>query len=210
LDQRSGIELPNETGRMVIPDPAYKEKVIGEKWFPGDTANMSIGQGYVLVTPLEMACFAASVARNEVFTQPTLLHNPDAPVQHTESIGLSPTQRAALIEGMVGTTTYGTASTLNLDLFKIPGVRIAGKTGTAQKKVTKDGKTGNINFAWFICFAPADNPEIAMAVMIEGETLGENFGGGRYAAPVAGSVLKKYFEKKNRPTDQMLAPFKIE
>jgi penicillin-binding protein 2 len=210
LHQRTGIELPHETGRMVIPDPAYKEKVIGEKWFPGDTANMSIGQGYVLVTPLEMACFTASVARNEVFTQPTLLHNPDAPVQRTESIGLTPTQRAALIEGMVGTTTYGTASTLNLDLFKIPGVRIAGKTGTAQKKVTKDGKTGNINFAWFICFAPADNPEIAMAVMIEGETLGENFGGGRYAAPVAGTVLKKYFEKKNRPADQKLAPFKIE
>jgi len=210
LHQRTGIELPHETGRMVIPDPTYKENVIGEKWFPGDTANMSIGQGYVLVTPLEMACFAASVARNEVFTQPTLLHNPDAPVQRTESIGLTPTQRAALIEGMVGTTTYGTASTLNLDLFKIPGVRIAGKTGTAQKKVTKDGKTGNINFAWFICFAPADNPEIAMAVMIEGETLGENFGGGRYAAPVAGEVLKKYFEKKNRPADQKLAPFKIE
>jgi len=90
LHQRTGIELPHETGRMVIPDPAYKEKVIGEKWFPGDTANMSIGQGYVLVTPLEMACFAASVARNEVFTKPTLIHTPDAPTQRTESIGLTP------------------------------------------------------------------------------------------------------------------------
>ena len=210
LHERTGIELPRETNRMIIPDAAYKERAIREKWFPGDTANMSIGQGYVLVSPLEMACFAASVARNEVFTRPTLLHRPDAPVQRTESIGLTPTQRAALIEGMVGTTTYGTGKKLNLDILKIPGVRIAGKTGTAQKLVTKDGKTGNINFAWFICFAPADNPEIAMAVMLEGETIGENFGGGDNSAPIAATVLKKYFENKNRPADQKLAPFKVD
>lgn len=210
LNERTGIELPNEVGRMVIPDAAYKEKVFGQKWFPGDTANMSIGQGYVLVSPLQMACFAASVARNEVYTQPTLIHRDDAPTQHTESIGLTPAQRSALIEGMVGATTYGTAKKLNLDILKIPGVRIAGKTGTAQKQVTKDGKTGNINFAWFICFAPADNPEIAMAVMLEGETIGENFGGGDNSAPIAATVLKKYFEKKNRPADQKITPFKTE
>lgn len=210
LHQRTGIELPHETGRMVMPDPAYKLRAFGEKWFPGDTANMSIGQGFVLVTPLEMACFAASVARNEVFTQPTLVHNPEAPVQRTESIGLTPTQRNALIEGMVGTVAYGTGSALNIEAFKIPGVRIAGKTGTAQKKITKDGKTGNINYAWFICFAPADNPEVAMAVMLEGDTIGETFGGGRNAGPIAATVLKKYFEKKNRPADQKLAPFKVE
>ena len=193
-----------------MPDPAYKLRTFGEKWFPGDTANMSIGQGFVLVTPLEMACFAASVARNEVFTQPTLVHNPNAPVQRTESIGLTPTQRNALIEGMVGTIAYGTGNALNIEAFKIPGVRIAGKTGTAQKKITKDGKTGNINYAWFICFAPAENPEVAMAVMLEGDTIGETFGGGRNAGPIAATVLKKYFEKKNRPADQKLAPFKIE
>ncbi|MBC7366808.1 MAG: peptidoglycan glycosyltransferase [Undibacterium sp.] len=211
LHQRTGIELPNETGRMIMPDPAYKERVIGEKWFPGDTANMSIGQGYVLVTPLEMACFAASVARNEVFTKPTLIHHDNAPVQRTESIGLTPSQRAALIEGMVGTIDHGTGSALNIPMFKIPGVRIAGKTGTAQKEITKDGKTGNINFAWFLCFAPADNPEIAVVVMLEGDTIGETFGGGRNSGPIAATVLKKYFEKKNRPADQKITtPFKTD
>lgn len=210
FDRRTGIELPHETGRMIVPDPAYKKKEVGESWYPGDTANMAIGQGYVLVTPLQMACFAASVARNEVFTQPTLIHRDNAPTQHTESIGLTPTQRAALIEGMVGTSTIGSAKKLELSIFKTPGVSIAAKTGTAQKRVTKDGKTGTINFAWLICFAPAENPEIAMAVMIEGDTIGENFGGGDYAVPVAGAVLKKYFEKKNRPAEQKISPFKVD
>lgn len=208
LDRRTGIELPNETRRMVIPDLAYKEKIIGEKWFPGDTANTSIGQGYVLLTPLQMACFVASVARGEISTHPSFIHQPNRPPQHTEPIGLTPAQRSALVDGMVAATTYGTARKLNLGSLKIPGVSIAGKTGTAQKKVTIDGKTGNINIAWFICFAPAENPEIAMAVMIEGDTIGENFGGGDYSAPVASAILQKYFEKKNRPTPQAFQPFK--
>lgn len=207
LDRRTGIELPLETSRMLIPDTAWKERTRNEKWYPGDTANMAIGQGDVLATPLGMACFVASVARNEVFTQPTLLHNPNAPVQHTEPIGLTTEQRTALIEGMAGTVTRGTArGTLSLPIYQIPGVRIAAKTGTAQKTVVKEGKLGKINYAWFICFAPADKPEIAVAVMIEGETLGESFEGGRHAAPVAVTILKKYFEKKNKSVAQMAVP----
>ena len=199
LDRRTGIELPGETSRMVIPDPEWKQKTQQEHWFPGDTANMAIGQGYVLVTPLDMACFAASVARDEVYTKPTILHNPQAPTQHAAAIGLSPAQRAALLTGMEGCTTYGTAKFLSLPRMKIPGVRIAGKTGTAQKRVMKDGKVGTINCAWFICFAPLEKPEIAIAVMIEGENIGENFGGGAYAMPVAHAILQKYFEKQNAP-----------
>lgn len=196
LDRPTGIELPHETGRMVIPDNAWKVEHMGQKWFPGDTANMAIGQGFVLVSPLEMACFAASVARNEVWTQPTLRHQPNAPTQRHESIGLTAAQRAALIEGMVGCTTTGTAKVLtNLAALRVPGVTIAGKTGTAQIP-------GDKNAAWFICFAPAEKPEIAIAVVIEGDTAGEEFGGGLYAAPVASSIMQEYFRKKNagRPT----------
>lgn len=207
LDQRTGIELPGETTRMLIPDPAWKRAHRDESWFQGDTANMSIGQGDVLVTPLEMACFMASVARNEVFTKPTLIHDPHAPTQHTESIGLTAEQRTALITGMEGTVTNGTAKILMLPLYKIPNVTIAGKTGTAQKDATINGKTGKINLAWFICFAPVEKPEIALAVMLEGDTLGEEFGGGRQSAPVAAAILKKYFEKKNAPAP-IVAPLK--
>jgi penicillin-binding protein 2 len=209
--QRTGIELPGETRGMTIPDPDWKRRTRNEAWYPGDTANMSIGQGDVLVTPLEMACFAASVGRGETYTVPTLVHDANRPRQHTEPIGLTLAQRAALIEGMVGCTTtaysHSTASNLTtVAAYRIPGVRIAGKTGTAQKMVTKDGKRGNINFAWFMCFAPADNPEVAVAVILEGDTVGESYGGGANAGPVAATILKKYFEKKNRPALSIKAP----
>ena len=194
LDRKTGIELPNETGRMVIPDAAYKERVKGENWFPGDTANMAIGQGDVLVTPLAMACFVASVARDEVSTKPTLVHHADAPAQHTESIGLTPKQRAALLAGMEGCVTHGTAGkTLALPDYQVPGIRYGGKTGTAQIP-------GKKNVAWFICFAPLENPEIAVAVAIEGDTPNEEYGGGRYAAPIAATILRKYFDKKAHPS----------
>ncbi|MCC6414917.1 MAG: peptidoglycan glycosyltransferase [Opitutaceae bacterium] len=202
LDRPTGIELPHETSRMVIPDNAWKVEHIGQKWFPGDTANMAIGQGYVLVTPLEMAAFTASIARNEVYTKPTLLHQPNAPRQRHESIGLTDSQRAEVIDGMVGCTTTGTAKVLtNLPALRVPGVTIAGKTGTAQIP-------GNKNAAWFICFAPAEKPEIAVAVVIEGDTAGEEFGGGLYAAPVASRILQEYFRKKNSSPQPAIQPFK--
>ena len=203
LDQRSGIELPYETGRMIVPDAAWKRANRDENWFPGDTANMSIGQGYLLETPINMACFAASVARGETTTKPTLVHRADAPTQHTEPIGLTPEQRAAILEGMEGCTTTGTAKIITeIDALKVPGVRLAGKTGTAQIP-------GNKNAAWFICFAPLENPQVAIAVTIEGDTPGETFAGGREAAPVATAILRKYFEKKSHPTPTIgVSPFK--
>ncbi|MEO5959263.1 MAG: penicillin-binding transpeptidase domain-containing protein, partial [Opitutaceae bacterium] len=91
----------------------------------------------------------------------------------------------------------GSARNLNLPAFRIPGVSLAGKTGTARRDVYKDKKyIGKTNIAWFICFAPSQNPEIAIAVTIEGDKVGEDFYGGAFAAPVASAILRKYFEKK--------------
>ncbi len=192
LDQPTGIELPYETNRMVIPDQDWKLRTQREKWFPGDTANMAIGQGFVLVSPIEMACYAASLARDEIYTKPTLVHRENAPTQHSERSGLTALQRAALLDGMEGCTTHGTGSFLTtMKALRVPA-RVAGKTGTAQI-------TGNKNIAWFICFAPLENPEIAVAVAIEGDKAGETYAGGVYSVPVAAAVLQKYFEKKNRP-----------
>jgi penicillin-binding protein 2 len=197
--QRTGIELPSETGGSVVPDPKWKRERVKEPWYGGDTANYSIGQGYLLVTPLQMACFTASVARNELHTPPTLIHRPNAPRLRTEPIGLSSHERDAIVDGMVGTTNYGTASILTKGPYRA-GVTIAGKTGTAQKDVYEDGKfKGKINIAWFICFAPAENPEIAIAVAMEGDTIGETYGGGLNAGPVANTIIRKYWEKKTAP-----------
>lgn len=197
---KTGIELPGETGGMVIPDPEWKQRTQHEPWYAGDTANMAIGQGFDLVSPLEMATFLASIARNEVTTKPTLIHNPNAPRQQSESIGLTREQRAALLKGMEGVTTVGTAKLLAIPdkPWHVPGVRIAGKTGTAQKDEVIDGKLGKVNYAWFVGFAPVENPQVAFAVLIEPDELGEMYGGAT-SGPIAGKILKKYFEQRNRP-----------
>jgi penicillin-binding protein 2 len=196
LDQPTGIELPFETSRMIVPDPEWKYANRKERWVGGDTVQTAIGQGLLLVSPLQMACFMASVARNEVWTQPTLLHDPSRPRVKSQSIGLTPDQRNALLSGLEQVTRTGTAKILteNKLLPLIPGLRIGAKTGTAQKHSEK----GMINFAWLVAFAPIENPQIAIAVIVEGDTPGEETGGGRYASPVAHSILKTWVDKKNR------------
>jgi len=208
LDQPTGIDLPDETRRMIIPDPEWKRRVTGEAWQGGDTAQFAIGQGFVDVTPLQMACFAASVARNEVRTRPFLLHDPNRPRQRTEPIGLNPDQRAALLTGMEQVTRrpFGTARILDDPrvLPPLPGLRIAAKTGTAQKQTEK----GMINFAWLIAFAPVEDPRIAIAVAIEGDTPGEETGGGRYASPVAHAILQAWQESLSPAGAGLKVPFK--
>jgi penicillin-binding protein 2 len=151
LDQPTGIELPNETRRMNVPDAAWKQKEGRGGWTDGDTANLSIGQGDLLVSPMEMACYAASLARGETTTHPTLLHDPKRSTQHSEAIGLSSDQLAALFDGMERCTAPGKEHTgyliSTLPAYEVPGVRICGKTGTAQL-------SGHLDVAWFICFAP--------------------------------------------------------
>lgn len=208
LDRPTGIDLLDETRRMVIPDEDWKRATRNQPWVGGDTVQMAIGQGDVLVTPLQMAAFTASVARNEVWTQPTILHDPNRPRQRSEPIGLTPAQHGALLRAMEQVTLTGTARIMTEGklLPRIPGLRIGGKTGTAQKQSEK----GIINFAWFIGFAPVENPQIAIAIAIEGDTPGEETGGGLYAAPVAHAVFKTWFEKKSRPATSTPVLFRSE
>lgn len=197
LDRPTGIEMLSETRGMIVPDPEWKEKNRGEKWLGGDTAQLAIGQNALILTPLQMACFAASVGRNEVWTQPTLLHDPNRPRQKTEPIGLTPEQRAVLIRGMQQVALTGTAKMFQNArvLTPLTGLTIAAKTGTAQK----DSPKGTINFAWLIAFAPIENPQIAIAIALEGNTPGEETGGGFYATPIAHAILKTWLDKKNQP-----------
>ncbi len=201
LDKRTGIELPNETGRMLVPTPEWMQRTRGMKWVPGETANYSIGQGALGVTPLQMAAFVASVARGETLTPPTLVHDPQRPRLKTAPIELTPKQYAALIDGMRRCVLTGSGKKLSQPPLNLTEYNLAGKTGTAQQAVYEDGQfKGNLNYAWFIGFAPYDDPQIAVAVILEGTAPGEEFGGGAMAAPVAGKIFKSYFEKKySRP-----------
>ena len=203
FDRPTGIET-SETRGMLVPDPDWKKNRRNERWFPGDTANMAIGQGDVLVTPLQMASFTASFARDELTTTPTLLHQDNRPALHSARSGLTSDQYAAIVAGMEACTLTGTAKVLQAPFMKIPGLRIAGKTGTAQKQTAR----GTINFAWFICFAPVENPQVAIAVVIEGDTPGEETAGGRYAVPIARAILKKWDDKQKAPVSLVPSPFR--
>lgn len=199
LERPTGIELPAEVRLMNVPDPEWKKKrQDGAGWNPGDTANMSIGQGALQFTPLQMACMTASFARGEAVTIPTILHQPGrspSGAQPRVPLDLPQSYYQAIVDGLERVVQLGTAKTVRLD-----GIRIAGKTGTAQK-TQRDLKTQQIekiNIAWFVCFAPVEKPEIAIAIALEGGEPDVEYGGGRYAGPVAKAVLKEYFAKKER------------
>jgi penicillin-binding protein 2 len=200
LDRRTGIEI-DESAHMNVPDPAWKKKQYGESWTAGDTAQMAIGQSGLQFSPLQMACFIASVARDELHTPPTILHDPARPPLRTGKTGLTPAQRAALLEGMVRTVTIGTGRRLNPRAFpEFQNLAIAAKTGTAQMANPKGGKY--LNIAWFIGFAPAENPQIAIAVAMDGHVPGEEYGGGAIAAPIAGEILKTWAARRAAPSAQ--------
>ena len=156
------------------------------RWFPGDTANISIGQGDTLITPLQAACMVASFARGEIETKPTILHDPKRPAQHTASIGLSPADYNAVLEGMEQCYQFGSGR-----LARVDGLRGAAKSGTAQK--------GRIDLAWLVAFAPVENPQIAVAVVLEGAIDDNSFGGGTYAAPIVHAILQAWKDKQDRP-----------
>ncbi|MBX7122076.1 MAG: peptidoglycan glycosyltransferase [Opitutaceae bacterium] len=200
LDSPSGIELPFETTGMLVPDPAWKLRTRDEKWFDGDTANFAIGQGFLGVTPLQMACFVASLARGETETKPTLIHQPGRPRIRSAPINLPAPLYQAVLQGMQQCVQSGTGKILS-GLLKIEGLTIAGKTGTAQVLTRK----GKLNLAWFVCFAPVENPQIAISVVVEGDTPNEEFAGSRYAVPVAHAVLKDWFAKKTRRASSGMA-----
>ncbi len=190
LNERTGIEVPYETGRVVVPTKNWKREIIGEGWMLGDTANTAIGQGFLLVTPLQMANLIASIARGETRTQPTLRAlsaEEGKRVDHGgELIGLTPRQHVELWEGMERVVSNsGTGR-----LVQIDGLRIAGKTGTADFRA--HGK--EVNLAWFLGLAPVEDPQIAIAVMVEGTSSSDRYHGGSTAGPVAKDIFLEFIE----------------
>ena len=125
LHEPTGIELPYETDKMIIPSREWKEEHRGERWYPGNTAHLAIGQGYIRLTPLQMACFTAALARGELKFEPTVLYDPfRQALPKRNDLNLSPENYRNLLSGMEAAANDGTAS-----LIKIPGVRIAAKNG---------------------------------------------------------------------------------
>jgi penicillin-binding protein 2 len=189
LGSKTGIDLSGEI-KGVLPTPKWKRERYKERWYGGDTANISIGQGYLSTTPLQMALVACAVANNGVVyrpylvkelkgsdgrvlkrVQPEVLHRVNAPISLWNLVK----------EGMLA-AVYGSGGTARL-LADLP-IKVAGKTGSSQHR--KGAKT----HAWFIAFAPADNPKIALCVMVE-----EAGHGGEVAVPISKQLLQAFSEK---------------
>lgn len=181
---KNGLELPYESSRSLVPSPKWKRSHGYSRWTDGDTANLAIGQGFLLVTPLQINALTASIAAGRRRTNLSVLHPSPRP-QPTEDLGLDPDQYDALVAGLCGCVEYGSGRRCRID-----GLKIVGKTGTAQ--IFSQHRKSHL--AWFTAFAPADAPEIAVTVMVaEPVDAAGDYGGGSHAAPVARKIFLKYF-----------------
>ena len=184
LGQSTGVELYENTG--ILASSEYKKTVIGEDWYVGDTLQASIGQSYHLFTPLQLASYAATIAADGKRYAAHMLYSVSGPDGFRREPEVLSTVEAdsdtwhALHEGMLMASRYGSASYV-FGNYRIP---VCSKTGTAQ--VSED----TVNNAVYIAFAPMEDPEIALAVVVE------NGANGYYLAEVARDIFDWYFTRE--------------
>ena len=180
LGAKTGIDLPGE-GSGFVPSKEWKERVKGERWFVGDTYNLSIGQGDLLVTPIQVAAYTAAIANGGYKITPKLEYLSTPP---SEKNG-DPLAPADVIEtvrqGMRENVVYGSGRALANMPFEI-----SGKTGTAQWHSEKN------THAWFTAYAPSNAPEIVVTVLLE-----EGGEGSRVSVPVSRKVLQTWWDLRN-------------
>jgi penicillin-binding protein 2 len=215
------IDIPGEKAGLYA-SPEWKRRVFKRKaeqvWFPGETISMGIGQGPITVTPLQQAHFAAEIAeRGQIIATPRLVSairaagsntvKPRSPVLVKPIDIATADQWGVVYDGMVGATSMpgGTAYAAGLGAR----YKIAGKTGTAQVFTIKQTENTRAKIleerkrdhAWFIAFAPADEPRIAISVLVENGGFGASA-----AAPIARKVLDAYLLDNEAPADSAKPP----
>jgi penicillin-binding protein 2 len=208
LGQKTGVDLPNETSG-VMPSEEWKIRNFKQKWFAGETISVGIGQGAVTTTPLQLIRAIAAVSMDGRMVVPHVLNPSGLPAGYVETqsytavknIPIDSTGWNAITEGMVKVLLPGgTAPSAH-----IPGIDIAGKTGSAQivSLALRAKHQNNDDFAqngWFVGFTPRRNPDIVVCVLFEG---GEH---GKLAARLATQVIKAYVDKQRRVPTKMAGP----
>jgi penicillin-binding protein 2 len=201
--QRTGIELANETPG-VVPNPQWLfQSPLREYWSVGDTINVSIGQGHLECSPLQLTCAMAAIANRGVYYRPRLVRafgtNNGEVVEELDPderhvLNIDQENLEVICRGMRRTVTDGTA----WDKFPRTGddIEIAGKTGTADFGEAIDGSYAT-HHASFCAFAPFDDPEIVVTVLLPGGGEGSTF-----AVPVADAVLAAYFGREPLEPDE--------
>jgi len=193
VGKKTGIDLPGETSGT-LPTPAWKKQVVKDDWYSGDTVDLSIGQGYLEASPIQMLKIAAAVANGGELYAPYFVRDARDPhgriverfaPRPEGRVPVSAANLAVVRAGMLGAieNPFGTAHNV-----AIPGFHFAGKTGTAENFPTIDNPHGR-SHAWFVCFAPYDHPRIAVVVFMDQS--GEF--GAVDAAPVAQAIVEAYF-----------------
>jgi penicillin-binding protein 2 len=195
--QPTGIDLPNEAGG-IVPSSEWKIRNFRQKWYAGETISVSIGQGALTVTPIQLARAIGGIAMGGIWYKPHVLKpaKPEPPHQ----LAVNPDNVAKVISGMCGVVNEGGGTGVRA---KLPGVEVCGKTGTAQlasnEFLKRGGKAGKDN-AWFVAFLPREHPEIVVAGLYEG---GEK---SYFTAALVRDVLKAYVDKKTRLGQSLMAP----
>lgn len=207
LGSPTGVELAGEAAGL-IPTAEWKRRKLGRNWLSGETLSLAIGQSYNLVTPIQMAMLAASVANGGTIYQPYILGKVEAAggevVETTHPVikGYLPASRKhlALVQKGLWMTVNSKKGTGKI--ASIQGVTVAGKSGTAQVVSKGWGRSKKKSIrkfrdhAWFVAYAPVENPTIAVAVIVEhGE------GGSTKAAPIARKVIETYLGKGEAARD---------
>lgn len=210
LGKKTGIELPSESAGIVASTESKAKLKNGESWYPGETLSAAIGQSYNNFTPMQIAKYISSIANGGTIVNPTIIKTilnsdgTEVPREEIEKytngkLGIKNTDDGINInsesieiakEGMRMATSEAGGTAYNI--FKNFNVEVAGKTGSAEAGKDSNGK--DKVHAWFVCFAPFENPEVAVVVMIE------NGGHGNYAAEVARDILEQYFGKNEETT----------
>ena len=189
----TGLDLPGESNG-VLPTRSWKRATLGEPWYPGETVITGIGQGFTVVTPLQLAHATAALAGRGVTAPPYLV----SATEPARMVAHQPGTWEPVFDGLAA-VIHGPSGTARAIAREVP-VRIAGKTGTAQvfgrpdDDEEQDERTEELpehlrNHALFIGFAPLEHPAIAISVVVE-----HGGGGSREAAPVAGRVINRAME----------------
>ncbi|MEA5624373.1 penicillin-binding protein 2 [Nostoc sp. UHCC 0251] len=182
--KKTGFEFANEEAKGLVPDEAWKQKTWKIPWTVGDSINMSIGQGALQTTPLQVAVMFAVPANGGYRVQPHLLKDNEEAKSWRESLNMKPTTISVLRQGLRKVVSEGTGKALMQPT--VPPV--AGKSGTAE---AWKGRVKQ-NHAWFGAYAPADQPEVLIVAFAEHS----GGGGGSIAAPMILQIMEEYFQRK--------------
>lgn len=191
--QKTGIELESEEVPGLVADDAWKRKRFNWEWTVGDSVNMSIGQGFLQTTPLQVAVMFAVPANGGYRVKPHLLKDDEESKTWRVSLNMKPETVKVLQKGLREVITGGTGKALNVP--HLPP--ISGKSGTAEAPPGK-------SHAWFGAYGPSDKPEIVIVAFAEHS----GGGGGKVAAPMVREVMEAYFNKKppSPATDKPVKP----